>query len=446
MAFGRVLVWTAFAALAVAVPCTRAAPPEDFKLRTIVRGLETPTAFAYAPDGRVFITEKRGVVRVLSKRKLRTFLDLRDEVNEFSDRGLNNLIIDAKGRLYLFFTEELRPDDPDELHPAAGRLIRIEPSKDNRNRADPKTRRTLISGFESTGPWHSVGGLDFDSRGNLIVGFGDGSPYYPKEISEAAIRQVYDPSSLSGKILRIDPDNGHGVVANPLFDPGRANDVASKVIARGFRMPYRLTADADAIFVGDVGTDQYEEINIIELPSDTTKADVNYGWPCYEGGDKDKPVRRYVEQSICISRFYSIEDGDDLTAAPAYAYRAKGGAAIVLGPIYRGSTYPSEYEDTLFFSDYVRDRFWTFDDGDASDFGTPGEWGRPTDVGVTPAGNLAYTASATGLVIEIIHPGGDEEDHTSSNATAWIAGGVGGLTILALGILLWRRRVKLIDG
>ncbi len=437
----RASTWLLLAAgLIVCAPAALAGPPDRYEVRTIVAGLEAPTALAYAPDGRLFVAEKTGRVTVFAQGRLHEFLDLSDEVNHFSDRGLNNLAIDERGRLYLFFTEELRMDDPDKGHPAGGRLIRVEALENDPTRADPESRVTLLSGFDSHGPWHSVGGLDFDERGNLVVAFGDGSPYYPQEFSAAGL-VAYDSTSMSGKVLRINPENGRGVPSNPEYRPQQPDSVRSKIIAIGFRMPYRLTVDGatDEIYVGDVGTDQYEEIDLIP---GTVPEPLNYGWPCYEGGDDGKPVRRYPDESYCVTNFFSATNEDTLTTSPAYAYSGEGGAAIVVGPQSAGEAYTDELDGKLVFADFIRDRFFTYDDGEVVDFGTPSDWGGPTDIAVTPRGTLAYTALLSGEVDEIVFLGGNED--SSSTAVPWIivALGLSGVAVASVYTIRRQRRSR----
>ena len=213
---------------------------------------------------------------------------------------------------------------------------------------------------------------------------------------------------MSGKVLRINPENGRGVPSNPEYRPQQPDSVRSKIIAIGFRMPYRLTVDGatDEIYVGDVGTDQYEEIDLIP---GTVPEPLNYGWPCYEGGDDGKPVRRYPDESYCVTNFFSATNEDTLTTSPAYAYSGEGGAAIVVGPQYAGEAYTDELDGKLVFADFIRDRFFTYDDGEVVDFGTPSDWGGPTDIAVTPRGTLAYTALLSGEVDEIVYLGGNED-------------------------------------
>lgn len=439
----RVSTWAVLAAcLGVAAPAALGGPPGNYEIRTIVSNLEAPTALAYAPDGRLFVAEKTGRVVVFAQGRLHEFLDLSDEVNHFSDRGLNNLAIDERGRVYLFFTEELRMDDPDQGHPAGGQLIRVEALENDLNRADPESRVTLLSGFDSRGPWHSVGGLDFDEQGNLVVAFGDGSPYYPQEFSAAGL-VAYDPTSMSGKVLRINPENGRGVPTNPGYRPQQPDSVQSKIIAIGFRMPYRLTVDqaTGEIYVGDVGTDQYEEIDLV--PS-TVSEPPNYGWPCYEGGDDGEPVQRYPDESYCVTNFFSATNEDALTTAPAYAYSGKGGAAIVVGPQYAGEAYTDELDGKLVFADFIRDRFFTYDDGEVVDFGTPSDWGGPTDIAVTPRGTLAYTALLSGEVDEIVYLGGNE-DSSSTGVLPWIivALGLSGVAVASVYTIRKQRRSRM---
>jgi glucose/arabinose dehydrogenase len=149
-------------------PSALAGPPEGFSLQTVAAGLDQPTAFAFAPDGRVFVAEKAGRVVVVSGGSVAgTFIDLRDQTNSHLDRGLIGLALDPdfaqNRRVYLSFTEELRPDDPDRAHTAGGRLIRVAASAANGNVADLATRVDMITDFESQGETHSVGGIRFGS-------------------------------------------------------------------------------------------------------------------------------------------------------------------------------------------------------------------------------------------------------------------------------------------
>src|SRR5476649_1702630 len=85
-------------------------PPAGFTTVQVLGGLDAgpggnPTAFAYAPDGRIFIGRKTGVVNVWDGGVQHTFLDIRDEVNSVQARGLVGMVLDpnfaTNGRVYV---------------------------------------------------------------------------------------------------------------------------------------------------------------------------------------------------------------------------------------------------------------------------------------------------------------------------------------------------------
>src|SRR4026207_2103945 len=74
---------------ATAAPLAIDAPP-GFSFEPVVDGLKNPTGFAFAPDGRIFIIEQEGKVRVFADGRLQDepFIDLTNEVNATHERGL----------------------------------------------------------------------------------------------------------------------------------------------------------------------------------------------------------------------------------------------------------------------------------------------------------------------------------------------------------------------
>jgi len=435
----------ALLALALALPAVAGAastvPPKGFALRVLVRGLDEPTGFAWAPDGRIYISQKKGIVRVFDHGRLRLFLNIRKQVNEYDERGLDDIALDPhfaqNRRMYLLFTRELRPDDPDKLHPGSGTLVSLRVSKTHPDRPVPGSFRTLLTGMDVHGPWHAAAGLAFDSKGRLLAGFGDGSVYYPKDWGPAAL-QTYDLSVLTGKIVRIDPVTGRGVPDNPFYDPAHPDAVRSKVLAYGLRNPFSIHVDRETnvAYVGDVGTDQWEEIDVVPLSVPRGKR-LNYGWPCYEGGDRT-PVHQaaYAQLRACVKRFYDKEESASPTVPSIYAYPGSGGAAVVVGPIYHGKAYPSRYDGRLFFGDWAKDKLWTLHDGKASSFGTIG-YGNPVDIQQTPRGTIAYLAFGLRTLNEITYIGGDS---SGPSAVVWIAAGLGAAAISVAGGMLFVRR------
>jgi glucose/arabinose dehydrogenase len=285
------------------------------------------------------------------------------------------------------------------------------------------------------------------------LGFGDGSPYCLTErcqrtgIVEPFTTAAYAPfdlNSLSGKILRIDPETGRGVPDNPFYDPNAPRRISSMILARGVRTPFRIQVDRKTgeILVGDVGTDQWEEINNVPVSWSDPQTELNFGWPCYEGGDGEpQPVRK--DDPYCVSNYYDAEK--ELTTPPWFAYPIEEGAALILGPRYRRSTYPSEYVGKLFFGDWRRDGFWTLSEEGMKQFGKAGDWGRPVDIEVSPRGNVAYLAIGTERLNEIVYIGGEMSEGGSFNARLWIslAVGLGVLLVLVAGYrATYRRRAR----
>ena len=238
-------------------------------------------------------------------------------------------------------------------------------------------------------------------------------------VNDGIAMKALDLDDLRGKIIRVDPETGLGVPGNPYFNAGDPGAVRSKVFARGFRNPYRFTVDPEngTVYVGDVGWNTWEMLNIFPATFTNPDRDRNAGWPCYEGGDGvalPQPDYQYapVTQAAC-QEIYSPGRGRTGVgaSAPLYGYRhdapgGENGSAITAGPKYVGtSNYPAEYVGKVFIGDYARDRFQTVDPttGDVADFGAPGDWGYPVDIQIAPDGNIAYLAIGASELREIVY-------------------------------------------
>src|SRR4051794_3897786 len=155
VAAGLVVVGPATAAYATTLPA-------GFSEVTVGAGMNSPTTAAYAPDGRVFVAEKGGRVRVVtaSGSLVSTPLyDLRDKVNSHSDRGLLGLAVDtdfaSNHWLYLLYTAELKPGTPDSGDPMTSRLTRVTVNADN-TLQNPGSPETTILGRDGAAPCPSA--------------------------------------------------------------------------------------------------------------------------------------------------------------------------------------------------------------------------------------------------------------------------------------------------
>ncbi len=408
-------------AVAVATPAL-AGPPASFTTTVVASGFELPTAFAQAPDGRLFVTEKRGVVKVVDGGAVHTFLDIADQTNEYVDRGLLGIALDpafaASGWVYLYHIEESDPGNPDAPSPAIGTVFRIRASALDPNVADPATRTVVLTGFDNHHYSHSGGCLRFDAQGRLLMSFGDGSSY--ESVDPLAVH-TYDLSSLNGKIVRVDPMTGAGVPDNPYFDAANPTAVRSKVLARGFRNPFRFGIEPGSgdLWVGDVGWGFWEEVDRVPLVWTNRDLDLNFGWPCYEGvagvsAQQGGYASDASTAAVCATIYTPAEGGTGIGATPAvFTYNhgdpgGENGSAVTGGVFYQGGAYPSRWVGRYFFADYARDRFQTLDiAGAVEDFGEPGEWGNPVDIQLGPNGNVRYLAIGTGELREIVYAGGN---------------------------------------
>ena len=222
-------------------------------------------------------------------------------------------------------------------------------------------------------------GAHFDrpDPGGLDPGcFGDGRTPTEQDIGAFRSLELY---SLAGKLLRLDPHSGLGMPDNPFYD-GDPASLASRIWARGLRNPYRVTKIPgsgwrEALFVGDVGWGQVEEI-------DLCFGGENFGWPCYEGTELSEQYSWVDVEGRCDS-------GPFVEPWLAWHHWDPGSLGFVGQCVtgvawYDGTSYPEVYRNTLFFCDYRADwvRFARVDSGfvltSHHPFGTG--FGRPVEL------------------------------------------------------------------
>lgn len=311
-----------------------------------------PVGLTFAPDGRMFIWQENGLVKIFKNGALLTtpFVDIRAHVNSFSDRGLLGLALDpnfaSNGYVYLLYTYEegVNTFDPS---PKTSRLTRV--------KADPANPDVALAGSEtvilgsigvppcsnypagadcipSDSDSHSIGTLRFAPDGKLFVGIGDGAHYASAD--PLALR-AQDLNRYSGKILRINPD-GSAPGNNP-FDDG-TNSIRSKVYSYGLRNPYRFTLHpvTGEVYLGDVGWNSWEEIN--------RGRGANFGWPCFEG---------HLPQPLYQAQFQECRElAPASLVPPLYTYGHQEGNSVIGGSFYTGTQFPAQYRGNYFFADY----------------------------------------------------------------------------------------------
>ena len=285
--------------------------PTGFVESTLVDGLNKPTVMEFAPDGRLFVAEQRGTLRVVRDGALldRPFLTL--DVDSRQERGLIGLAFDPRfeenGYVYVCYTV---PGSP-----AHNRVSRFEAVGDV---ARPGSERVLLDLDPlSSATFHNGGALKFAPDGTLFVAVGDNA--------QPDLAQRLD--SRFGKILRINadgtiPDN------NPFVDTARGPNRA--IWALGLRNPFTLAVRPGdgALFINDVGQSAFEEI-------DLGRPGANYGWPVTEGPTDDPRFD---------APLFSFGHGDDPST---------NGCSIIGGAFVPvDGSFPDGFEGDYLFADF----------------------------------------------------------------------------------------------
>jgi len=419
----------------------RTAPslPPGFTDTAAISGLDSPSVVQFAPDGRVFVGEKPGIVLEfdsLSDPTPTTVADLTTNVYDYSDRGLLGLALDPNFAVtpyvYVLYTLDAPiGQQPPVYHDACSngngcvagaRLSRM--LLDANNHGGPE--QVLIEGWCQQFDSHSIGTLAFGPEGALYVGGGDGASYNDVDYGQfgnpcadpnkegGALRAqdiVHhgDPTGLNGAILRVDPATGNAWPGNPLS--GNADPTDDRIIAEGLRNPFRFAVKpggSDRIWLGDVGWNSWEEINGIAAAGDAKVED--FGWPCYEGAaiqpnyqGANLPVcnQLYAHPGKVTKPYFAMSHGSGACSG-SNVYSAVG--------FYTGTTFPSQYDGAFFFGDVVRGCLWTMlpkpnGDPDPQTLHTFGTGLGPVDLKTGPNGDLFYVDIYGGSIHEISYPG-----------------------------------------
>ncbi len=319
-----------------------------------VSGLSNATAFAQAPapDGRLFIAEQGGALRVVKNGVLLAAPFHSFTVDSSNERGLIGVTLHpnfaSNGVVYVYHTRI----NGGARNNRVTRLTAATPAADVSNGSE-----TSIIDLPDLGATnHNGGGMKFGADGKLYVAVGDNA-------DSAAAQNL---ASLLGKMLRLN-DDGSIPTDNPFY--ASSTGQARAVWAYGLRNPFTFAVQPGTgrMHINDVGEQTWEEINL-------GAAGANYGWPASEGPD-------------------NVGAG---VTAPLFAYKHSAaipagsgsggffvGFAIAGGAFYPASgPFPAAYRGNYFFADFIN-RF----------------------IGVLDLanGNVAYSfASLTGLPVDML--------------------------------------------
>jgi glucose/arabinose dehydrogenase len=462
MRWRQLMITTAIAGAALVtqmgpIPAGASTLPTGFRDSVVLSGLTNPTVLQFAPDGRIFVGQKNGVIKVfqgLTDPSPVTFADLSSKVDDYWDRGLLGMALPPNfptdPYVYVLYAYDApiggiapRWNDACPTPPGpttdgclvSGRLSRLQIS----GNVMTGTEQVLINDWCQQFPSHSIGTLLFGRDGYLYVTGGDGASFNNVDYGQygntyagdqanpcgdppaavgtplsppgaeggalrsQSVRRTDGPATLDGTVLRIDPATGAGVSGNPFFASPDAN--ARRIVAYGLRNPFRITQrpGTDELWIGDVGWNTWEEINRVVAPASTTAS--NFGWPCYEGSS---PQSGY--QGAGLNLCSSLYSTPGSVIAPYYTYNHSacvvnytgchtGGSSITGVAFYQGGSYPTQYNGALFFADHTRNEVWAM---------LPGTNGLPDPSRLQSFVGVDATGGAAGHPVDLkIGPGGD---------------------------------------
>ncbi|MBC8046608.1 MAG: PQQ-dependent sugar dehydrogenase, partial [Fimbriimonadaceae bacterium] len=442
--------------------------PDHFVDQVILGGLNEVIGVDFDTTGRMYIWEKGGIVRIYENDSLLSdpLIDISEETGNFGDHGLLGFAIHpdfyANGYFYLYYTVDRHyllnygkvtysPTSNDYYNATICRLTRYTAdASTNFTTVIPGSRTILIGSTKKNGvaimhDSHAGSPLIFATDKTLLVLTGDGASYneadngskadtyYLNGLADTIIRQKENIGAyrsqlldcLNGKILRIDPETGNGIPSNPYYNAASPGSIKSKVWGLGLRNPFRAelkpgtgsTNPADAnpgiLYIGDVGWNDWEELNICDASAQ------NFGWPVFEGmemqigydansADNRDATNPLFDGSTCTDKFFDFKNlivQETLLPSPNYPnpcnplinipsafnlYQNKrpildwahdvvetrvstftgttanwehihdaidgedfSGAASVGGVWYTGSAYPIEFQNTYFHADFA---------------------------------------------------------------------------------------------
>lgn len=265
-------------------------------------------------EGRVWIVEEGTFSRP-------PVLDLRDSVGIGSEAGLLGMA--------------LHPDDPKRIFvnytDLVYDLIVAEYQLDDSLRTAIPSTATVILKIPTQTDFHKGGMLQFGPDGYLYVGVGDDGYDFNGQ----------DPTTRLGAVLRLDID-GEEPYGIPTDHPPLTQE-APEVYLYGLRNPWRFWIDPETntIYIGDVGADSYEEIDITSLDTPGT----NFGWSILEGHDWG-PFKAGMR---CRDNPENC-DTSGFTAPALALQHSPDVCAVIGGVVYRGAAIP-ELAGTYFYSD-----------------------------------------------------------------------------------------------
>lgn len=376
------------------------AAADGYSLTLVRSGFNKPHAIRYAPDGRLFLLEQDGRVKIVRPAGVTTALTLdpTDVVEPGGSAGLLSIAFPPDFMaatvkyVYLSYTHE----------PTAARNFPhnvVSRFTINGDTIDPSSEQILVhldSLIGSDGVFktmHYGGDMEFGADGKLYVTTGD--------LLIGANAQSL--ANRYGKVLRYNPDGSipdDNPFADTLTGPFRA------IWAYGLRNPFKVAQDPTdgSMLIGDVGSSTWEEVNVLPASGSGT----NFGWSATEGYTTDP---RFASPALAYPH-------DPALAGVGEPH----GCAVMGGDVYRpeNATFPRQYRGDFFFADHC-DGWMRTIDPDTGAVGPVLATGLelPVDMAVAPNGSVLIlqrqlAGAFNGALLRLDYTGVDDAPPTLS--------------------------------
>jgi glucose/arabinose dehydrogenase len=299
--------------------------PQGFtRNSTWITGLDSATAMTFAPDGRLFVCQQGGALRVIKNNALLSAAFLTLSVDNSGERGLLGVAFDpafaSNQFIYVYYTV---PAGTGVV--AHNRISRFTANGDGVLTNSELILQDLPNLTSATN--HNGGAMHFGPDGKLYVAVGE----------NATPSNAQSDSNVLGKMLRFNSD-GTIPTDNPFYATNTGQ--ARAIWAKGLRNPFTFAFQpgTSRMHINDVGQNTWEEVNL-------GAAGANFGWPTTEG-DFDQASFPQFTRPI-----FSYKHSGAGSATGSFFQ----GFAIIGGAFYpsSGGTFPSVYQSNYFFADYV---------------------------------------------------------------------------------------------
>ncbi len=370
-------------------------PPQQDKFDRVVltEELVDPMELDIATDGRVFIAERGGVLKIYDPNTGRTSVAGSIGVHSQQEDGLLGLALspdfDRDNYVYLMYS---RPHQVDSMQHVSRLEIR-----DGLLINDSEVVMLRIPTLREA-CCHAGGCLQFGPDGYLFISTGDNTN--PRNDAQASMldervgqaandsqKSAANANDLRGAILRIrpHPDGTYSIPEGNLYPPGTPV-TRPEIYCMGCRNPFRISIDSKNGFVywGDIGPDNKDDADHAPKGYDEfnqARSAGNFGWPYFIADnqayrdydfatgafgahfDPRQPVNqspnntgpKHLPAAQPAFIWYPYE------SLPRFAELGTGGRSAIAGPVYHfddkqesTNKLPAHYDNTLFIAEWMR--------------------------------------------------------------------------------------------